>query len=136
MKSMSIMIKPASSSCNMRCKYCFYADEVALRSIPNYGIMKEETARQVLSNTFKDLDPGDYLTIAFQGGEPTIAGLEFFRNFSAMANEHAKEKKVTLSWALQTNGLLIDEDWCQYLKEENYLVGLSLDGPADMHDEL
>lgn len=135
MKSMSIMIKPASSSCNMRCKYCFYADEVALRSIPNYGIMKEETARQVLSNTFKDLDPGDYLTIAFQGGEPTIAGLEFFRNFSAMANEHAKEKKVTLSWALQTNGLLIDEDWCQYLREENYLVGLSLDGPADMHDD-
>lgn len=131
MKQLSIMIKPASALCNMRCNYCFYADISNMRDVRSFGIMKEETSEKLLDNSFKDLNPGDSLTIAFQGGEPTMAGLDYFRHFV----DYAKSEKsgVNLSWAFQTNGYIIDDEWCEFLKANNFLVGLSLD--LAWHDE-
>lgn len=133
MKHISVMLKPASSLCNMRCKYCFYADVSSLRDVASYGVMTEETAHSVLSNIFCDLEVGDALTLAFQGGEPTLAGLDFFRDFVREAGRLAA-KGVRVSYALQTNGLLLDDGWCAFLREHDFLVGLSLDGPAAYHD--
>lgn len=131
MKRYSVMIKPSSALCNMRCGYCFYADEAALRSEARRGIMSEAVSRAILEK-FRAAG-GDSYAFVFQGGEPTLAGLEFFRRFSAMERELGYPEKGT-SHAIQTNGLLIDRDWAAFLKEKDYLVGLSLDGTRDIHD--
>ena len=133
MKHVTVMIKPASSLCNMRCKYCFYADVSSLREVKSFGIMAEDTARSVIVNIFADLQPGDGLTLSFQGGEPTLAGLDFYRTFAEIVDSYA-DRGIRVSYTLQTNGYLIDEDWCAFLKERNFLVGLSLDGPARYHN--
>lgn len=133
MKQLVVMIKPASSLCNMRCRYCFYANVSDMRAIQNYGIMTETTARHVISNIFEDLDDKDTISFAFQGGEPTLAGLPFFETFVALAN--AQKNKPTIHWAIQTNGLVIDEEWCRFFKQHNFLVGLSIDGSALTHNQ-
>ena len=133
MKHLSLLLKPASSLCNMHCAYCFYADVAENRVVPSYGLMTDETARGILSSAARDLAPGDELTIAFQGGEPTLAGIGFFRRFFDMADEILPE--VRLHWAFQTNGLLLDEEWCALFKERNVLVGISIDGNAPMHNQ-
>ena len=80
MKHLTIMLKPASSLCNLRCKYCFYADITSLREVSSFGVMKESAMTAVMDHIFIDLDDGDYLTLSFQGGEPMLAGLPFYRN--------------------------------------------------------
>ncbi len=132
MKMLSVMIKPASSRCNLQCRYCFYADVSQRRAVPDYGIMRRETAEKVVANIYSDLSDGDVLNIGFQGGEPTLAGLDFFKSFAELvANQ---PKKVTVHWALQTNGTTLDAAWCAFLKEHRFLVGLSLDGAAAAHN--
>lgn len=133
MKSLNVMIKPASSLCNMRCKYCFYADVSSRREIKSNGIMSDETRDVILNKVETNLDNGDHVQFIFQGGEPTLAGLPFFRDFISIVKKW--EKNISVSYALQTNGLLIDEEWCKFLKENRFLVGVSLDILPDCHDE-
>lgn len=125
------MLKPASSLCNMGCKYCFYADVASSRCTTSYGIMTENTAEAIISSIYSELAPEDRVHFAFQGGEPTLAGLPFFRHFTAVAS---KREDITVSFALQTNGLALNEEWCDFLKEKNFLVGLSLDILPEIHD--
>lgn len=132
MKNITVMLKPASSLCNLRCRYCFYADVTARREVRSFGIMQPDTVRAVIGNIFRGLSAGDTVTIAFQGGEPTLAGLKWFRDFVAQAD--AAKGGVSVRYALQTNGVLLDGDWCAFLKEHDFLTGVSLDGPADIHD--
>lgn len=131
MKSLNIMIKPASSLCNMRCKYCFYADVANRRSNRSYGMMTEESMNDVLENIASDLKAGDRVCFAFQGGEPTLAGLDFFERFASRVSEWSG---IDVSYALQTNGILIDDKWCEFLKKHKFLVGLSLDILPEAHD--
>ncbi len=133
MKHIAVMIKPASSLCNMRCRYCFYGDEAAQRESASFGVMRQETAEAVLERILCCTEAKDHLSICFQGGEPTLAGLPFFRSFIRTAKETAKPG-VQIDFQLQTNGLLLDDDWCTFLKSEPFLVGLSLDGPKELHD--
>ncbi|MEG1104574.1 MAG: anaerobic sulfatase maturase [Oscillospiraceae bacterium] len=133
MKTISLLIKPASSLCNLRCKYCFYADVSNLRSIKSFGIMQENTVSAMLSNVFSEFGEGDTVNFAFQGGEPTMAGLDFFKSFIALASEKKGGAKV--NYSLQTNGILLDDEWCEFLTQHNFLVGLSLDGAVEMNDE-
>ena len=132
MKSITVMIKSASSVCNMRCRYCFYADVSGLRSQASYGIMARDTLERVLDNVFAGLERGDRLNLAFQGGEPTLAGLDWFRQAVQLAR--ARADGIRLSFSLQTNGLALDEEWCRFLKDNDLLVGLSLDGYAKNHN--
>lgn len=133
MKNISIMIKPASSLCNMRCQYCFYADVTKQRQVRSYGIMSRETAEKILANIYVDLRPGDQVGFAFQGGEPTLAGLDFYRDFVKLTDGWGRQIKVT--YALQTNGLALDEQWCRFLAAHHFLVGISLDLLPACHDE-
>lgn len=133
MKSVVIMIKPASSLCDMRCKYCFYADVASMRDVKSYGIMSDETVSLMLDQLRREFVAGDKIQFTFQGGEPTLAGLPFFRNFVARV---ASLKGVLVSYALQTNGLHINQEWCAFLKKYNFLVGISLDVLFDMHDSV
>lgn len=132
MKHISVLIKPASSLCNLRCKYCFYANVSSLREVRSYGKMKTEIAEKMIKQIFIDLENGDHLTLAFQGGEPTLAGLSYFQRIVSLIA--AQEKQVHIHYALQTNGMMINERWCQFLKENHFLVGLSIDGNPLYHD--
>ena len=133
MRYVSFLIKPASSACNMRCRYCFYEDEAESRAVHNYGLMTDATAETLLREGFALADPGGAVSFLFQGGEPTLAGLGFFKRFTARAKELCPQG-VTISFAIQTNGMVLDEAWADFFKEEDYLVGLSLDGFRELHD--
>lgn len=132
MRDLEIMLKPASSLCNLRCSYCFYEAAARRRSIPSWGVMTPETAQAVLENIFCELDPGDRISFAFQGGEPTLAGLDFFRDF--IRRVQLLNPGCLVSYRLQTNGILLDGQWCAFLKEQAFLVGLSLDCLPSVHD--
>jgi len=127
------MIKPASGLCNIRCGYCFYADVKQNRIKLDYGMMPVSTARKIIGNTMSDLLPGDKVTFAFQGGEPTLAGLAFFESFFSYAEE--LKGSVKTEYVIQTNGISINDDWCNLLRQYSVLIGLSVDGTADIHDQ-
>jgi len=131
MKTVNLMLKPASALCNLRCKYCFYADVSAMRQIPSQGIMSRETVEAILRSLEAELERGDYVHFAFQGGEPTLAGLAFFENFVSRV---AQWQGIRVTYALQTNGMVLDEAWCRFLKAHRFLVGLSLDLLPGAHD--
>lgn len=131
-KNMTVMIKPASSLCNLRCKYCFYADVSSLREVESCGIMTREVMQATIDSTLGGLVGGDSINFAFQGGEPTVAGLDYFKSFIEYVK--SKNTKARVSYALQTNGIVLDDNWCAFLKEHNFLVGLSMDGAAQYHD--
>ena len=132
-KYFSTLIKPASSLCNMRCKYCFYADVSENRVVPSYGVMSAVTSEQLIDRFFEVMTPPDEITFAFQGGEPTVAGLTYFEHFTAYA-EKANAGRFSLHYAIQTNGLVLDENWCRFFKKYHFLVGVSLDGDESLHD--
>ena len=132
MPPLSLLIKPASGSCNMRCEYCFYTDETEHRAVASLGRMSEETARIMVDKALAYAD-GD-CTFSFQGGEPTLAGLPFFRALSDYAGNHPNPKGVRVHYAIQTNGYALDEEWAKWFAENSVLVGISLDGPKDIHD--
>jgi len=137
MKRLVLMIKPASSSCDMRCNYCFYNDVAVSRHKANLGIMERKTALTLLTNVFSELKAGDQITFAFQGGEPALAGLEFFSFFTQQAKKMAPPK-VRIYYAFQTNGLILAGEnaanWCALFKDYGFLIGLSLDGYAALHN--
>lgn len=133
MKQLSIMIKPASSACNLRCKYCFYAD-VADGGIPDPLALCPWSGCTGCSKICSpSLRRGDRINFAFQGGEPTLAGLQWFREFTDITDRW--DEGVEVTYALQTNATTLDEDWCRYLAEKKYLVGVSLDLLPQCHDD-
>jgi len=98
------------------------------------GIMKQATAAALIQNVYSGLQPGDHITFAFQGGEPGLAGLGFFEFFTQAAKE-AAPRGVKTMYAFQTNGLMVDRSWCEFFVKHNFLVGLSLDGDAALHNQ-
>ena len=131
MKGITIMLKPAGGLCNMRCRYCFYREERS-REAGESGFMSEETLRAV----FEKLLPGvtGPCSIVFQGGEPTLRGLDFFRLAVELEREYASPGAELIN-AFQTNGLCIDDEWAEFFAREHFLVGISLDGPREIHDK-
>lgn len=132
MKNINILVKPASGRCNIKCEYCFYRDELHNRSARFPAVMSRETSKRLLQATFSE-NP-DSVTFVFQGGEPTVAGIDFFREFLALEKE-LNTKNIPLCNSLQTNGIEINDEWCALLKENNFLVGLSLDGDSAIHNK-
>lgn len=126
-----MLIKPASSLCNLRCRYCFYADVAANREVPSYGMMSLETAENLVRKALAD-SVGS-ATFAFQGGEPTLRGLDFFRDFVAFVRKY-NVKDIPIAYALQTNGFTIDDEWAAFFAENKFLLGVSLDGTVRSHN--
>lgn len=131
MKNLNLLIKPASSSCNLRCRYCFYYDVADNREVKNYGIMNDDTLENMVKKVFDDVEYS--ANFAFQGGEPTMAEIEFFEKFHKFVEKY-NTKKIIVNFSLQTNGTLLNKKWLELFKKHNYLIGLSLDGNKEMHD--
>lgn len=128
----SLLIKPASAVCNLDCAYCFYLDREAdpYADLPGRRMTLETLEHLVDSFMFYSYPNAVF---AFQGGEPTLAGPEFFEKLVEFEKQYGRDGQ-TVSNALQTNGILIDERWCRIFKEFNFLIGISIDGPEDVHD--
>ncbi len=128
----SLLIKPASAVCNLDCAYCFYLDRDAdpYKALPARRMSAETVERLVdgyMAYSFPDS------AFAFQGGEPTLAGLRFFETFADHQDRHTRPGHRVGS-AMQTNGVLLDRHWCEFLRARNWLLGVSLDGPEAVND--
>lgn len=135
MRNLNFLIKPASGLCNMRCRYCFYEDEAANRAQASAGRMSQATAGQLIEEAFAALDDRGMVTFAFQGGEPTLAGLDYFRHFTEKVNQ-CNTKRAQVNYAIQTNGLALDEEWADFFAAHHFLVGVSIDGTKAIHEAL
>ncbi len=126
-----VMSKPTGAICNLDCSYCFFLDKEQLYPGSDFRM-----ADELLRNYIKQLIDGhraNEVTVAWQGGEPTIMGVDFFRRAVAYQNEY-KRPGMTFENTLQTNGTLLDDEWCEFFKANDYLIGLSIDGPRHLHD--
>jgi len=128
----SLLIKPASAVCNLDCAYCFYLDRDAdpYKELPARRMTDETLERLVDTYMFYSYP---HSTFAFQGGEPTLAGLKFFEKLVELQQRYGRNGHQ-VSNALQTNAVLIDEAWCQLFRSYNWLLGVSLDGPEEIND--
>lgn len=128
----SLLIKPASAVCNLDCSYCFYLDRDAdpYKMLPSRRMTDETLERLVDTFLFYSYPNSVF---AFQGGEPTLAGLPFFEKLIRLQQQYGRDGH-NVSNALQTNGILIDDNWCQLFHQYNWLIGLSMDGPEQLHD--
>jgi len=131
-RNLYLLIKPASSSCNLACRYCFYHNVADNRDVSNYGFMSLDTLETLVREAFDE--PATIITFSFQGGEPTLCGLNFYKRFIELVRKYNSRGKQAL-FTMQTNGLLIDDEWAAFLKENNFLTGISLDGYKELHDQ-
>jgi len=129
-QNVNLLIKPASGSCNLKCGYCFYADVSLNRHVGNFGMMRRDTAEALIGRALRE---AKQVLFGFQGGEPTLWGLENFRFFTETVNR-LNTGGAKIIYTLQTNGTLLDDVWAAFFKEHNFLVGLSLDGPRQLHE--
>lgn len=127
----NILIKPASGLCNMHCDYCFYCDETKKRDIACYGMMELSTIETIIRKVLKQ--GKETVCFAFQGGEPTLRGLKFFEKVIEF-EQHYNINNCHILNTIQTNGLYTDDAWCRFFKENEFLVGVSVDGTESVHN--
>lgn len=129
-----LLVKPAGSRCNLRCKYCFYYDNDRYFEPPGERrgrVMSVDTLERMVQEMLSYRMP--QTVFAWQGGEPTLAGLDFFKAAVAFQQKYGEDGQVVGN-ALQTNGMVLDDEWCEFLARYHFLVGLSLDGPRTIHE--
>ncbi|XZG69190.1 anaerobic sulfatase maturase [Chitinibacteraceae bacterium HSL-7] len=127
------MVKPSGAQCNLDCSYCFYLHKEDLLHQPKMPRMSESLLEAHIRQ-YIEAQTGDEVVFSWQGGEPTLMGLDFFRRVVELQARHKKPDQ-RIENDLQTNGTLLDDEWGAFLKEHNFLVGLSIDGPAELHDK-
>lgn len=127
-----VMTKPGGPACNLECDYCFYLDKAALYPEQANFRMSDETLETYIRQ-YIEAQPGPAVTFAWPGGEPTLLGVDFSRRVIEFQKEHVPDG-MRVQYNLQTNGTLLDAEWCEFLAEHEFLVGISIDGPRALHD--
>ncbi|MEI8239325.1 MAG: anaerobic sulfatase maturase [Actinomycetota bacterium] len=126
-----LLAKPSGSTCNIDCTYCFFLSKEAL--YPNDKSRMSHTTLEVYIRQLLESHIAPDVTVAWQGGEPTLMRVEFFRKAMQFVEQY-RQPGQTVQHTFQTNGILLDEEWCAFFKEHDVLVGLSVDGPRELHD--
>ena len=124
------MIKPIGSACNLDCHYCYYRDKSEIYN-GNMPRMSEELLEEYIRQYIQGASQQN-ISFCWHGGEPLMAGLPFFEKAMELQKRYAGDKIIENT--LQTNGILVNDAWCRFFKDNNFLIGLSLDGPEDIHD--
>lgn len=127
------MVKPSGAQCNLDCSYCFYLHKEDLLHQPKMPRMADSLLAEHIRQ-YIEAQSGEEVIFSWQGGEPTLMGLDFFRRIVEL-QAHYRKPGQRIENDLQTNGILLDDEWCQFLANHNFLVGLSIDGPAELHDK-
>jgi uncharacterized protein len=126
-----VIAKPAGPICNLDCRYCFYLEKARLYPATTIWAMSARVLETFVRDYIASQD-APVVSFAWQGGEPTLLGLPFFEKVVALQQQYAAGKRIENGF--QTNGVLIDDRWCEFLARHKFLVGLSIDGPQPLHD--
>ena len=126
-----LLTKPSGSTCNLDCTYCFFLSKEAL--YPNAESRMSEATLEAYIKQLLESQRTPAVTVAWQGGEPTLMGVDFYRKSVEFAEKYRRPDQE-IEYTFQTNGVLLDDEWCEFFKENNFLVGLSVDGTEEMHD--
>ncbi len=126
-----LLAKPSGSACNLDCRYCFFLSKQAL--YPEGSSRMSDATLEAYLRQLLASHRGPTVTIAWQGGEPTLMGLEFFRRAVELVERHRRPGQ-RVEYTFQTNGILLDDAWCAFFEQHDVLVGLSVDGPRELHD--
>ena len=127
-----VFVKPIGSICNLGCRYCYYLEKEHLYPEGESFRMPDEVLEEYIVQHI-DASPETVIRFSWHGGEPTVLGLDYFRKVVELQRRHLPPGRRIVN-GIQTNGTLLDEDWCRFLAAEGFAVGLSLDGPREMHD--
>ena len=127
-----VMLKPTGAACNLGCSYCFYQPKESLYPDGAFR-MDEALLENYIQQLLRSQESREVATVAWQGGEPTLMGLDFFRKSIEYVRKHQRPGMKVLH-TMQTNGVLLDRDWCEFFREHKFLIGLSVDGPRELHD--
>ncbi len=128
----NVMTKPIGPICNLDCKYCFYLEKEKLYPDQRKWKMPDDVLEEYIRQYIHTQDVPT-INFAWQGGEPTLLGVDYFRNVVRLQQKYANGK--TIENAFQTNGTLLDDEWCEFFSAHRFLIGLSIDGPRDIHDK-
>ncbi len=131
-RDFQIFVKPAGATCNLDCRYCYYRDKSSLYTDSGPFRMTEGMLEDYIIQHIEAAS-GTEVNFSWHGGEPTTLGLEFFRQVVSLQQKH-RPAGWSIRNGIQTNGLLLDDEWCRFFAAEGFSVGLSLDGPAELHD--
>lgn len=126
-----LLAKPTGAVCNLGCKYCFFLSKKNLYPLSSFKMSDE--LLETYTRQYIEAQQIAQATFAWQGGEPTLMGLDFFRR-SIQYQQKYRRPKMIIQNTMQTNGTLLDDDWCEFFRKNNFLIGLSLDGPRELHD--
>ena len=126
-----LMIKPAGASCNLACEYCYYLDKT--QYYPGSTLRMDDETLEAVTAAYLQTHPGPEVIFGWQGGEPLLMGRDFYRRALELQRVYARPGQQITN-AMQTNATLIDDAWAAFFAEHHFLIGISLDGPADVHD--
>ena len=126
-----LLAKPTGAACNLGCKYCFFLSKKNLYPLSSFRMSDE--LLETYTRQYIEAQQIAQATFAWQGGEPTLMGLDFFKR-SVQYQQKYRRPKMIIQNTMQTNGTLLDDDWCEFFAKNNFLIGLSLDGPRELHD--
>ncbi|UCH13273.1 MAG: anaerobic sulfatase maturase, partial [Bacteroidales bacterium] len=127
----NIMVKPAGAKCNLNCTYCYYLEKKNLYKDSNVSSMQESVLERFIKQYIQS-QTAPVISFVWQGGEPMLAGLKFFQAAVEYQKYYAAGRRIINSF--QTNGTLINEKWCKFFKQHDFLIGISIDGPEEIHD--
>ncbi|MFC2084274.1 anaerobic sulfatase maturase [Bacteroidota bacterium] len=130
--SFHLLAKPTGPICNLDCHYCFYLEKEKLYENTNIWAMSDKVLEHYIKQ-YLETQNTPVITFAWQGGEPTLLGVDFFKRAIDFQNKYSNGKKIENTF--QTNGVLLDDEWCDFFAENNVLIGLSIDGPSEIHDK-
>jgi uncharacterized protein len=132
-REFQIFVKPVSSQCNLRCRYCYYLEKKRLYPAGSSILMDDDTIEKFVIQNIQ-ASTGDLINFSWHGGEPLLAGIDFYRKAVNLQQKHVPEGKIIIN-GIQTNGTLLSEEWCEFLASEKFVVGISIDGPAEFHNK-
>ena len=131
-REFQVFAKPTGSLCNLDCRYCYYSGKGELYPEDRSPRMTDQLLEHYIVQHIQAC-PTPTILFAWHGGEPTILGVDYFRRITALQQKHRPDGRRIMN-GIQTNGTLLDEEWCRFLKQQGFFVGLSLDGPKEFHD--
>lgn len=131
-REFQVFVKPAGADCNLRCRYCYYLEKISLTSGKPHPLMADDILEEyVIQHISAATDK--MIFFSWHGGEPLLAGIEFFKKVVQLQQKYKPSGSEIVN-GIQTNGTLIDDKWCWFLKDEGFIVGISIDGPGELHN--
>ena len=132
-REFQIFIKPVSATCNLGCTYCYYLVKKDLYQGTGVLLMSEDILEKYIRQHI-EASSENPIMFSWHGGEPLLAGIDFYRKAVALQKKYLPKGRTAIN-DIQTNGTLLDDEWCRFLKSENFIAGISIDGPEKFHNK-